>query len=136
MNSAVKVACVRTSALLLGAALVGCSPTQDTPPPRSMNGDAAARTAELAYLNPDSLLEARVLTAIKSDPAMGEAEIQVTVFQGRARLSGFVGNAAAKLRAAELARQAEGVVGVENRLILRYHAGLVPDVLGEVRVRI
>lgn len=134
MNSAAKVAGVRTSALLLGAALVGCSPTQNAPPPRSMNGDTAA--AEFAYLNPDSLLAARVLRAIKSDPAMSEAEIQVTVSQGRARLSGFVGTAAAKLRAAELAQQAEGVVGVENRLILRYHAGVMPDVLGEVRVRI
>jgi osmotically-inducible protein OsmY len=101
-----------------------------------MQGDAAVRTAELAHLNPDSALAARVLAVIKADPAMREAEIQVTVSEGRARLSGFVGNAAAKLRAAELAQQATGVVGVENRLILRYHAGLMPGVLGEVRVRI
>lgn len=134
MSSGSGIASVGTGAVLLGAVLLGCSPTQNAPPPQSMS--AAARTTELAHLNPDSLLAARVLTAIKSDPAMREAEIQVTVSQGRARLSGFVGNAAAKLRAAELAQQAEGVVGVENRLILRYHAGLTSDVLGDVRVRI
>lgn len=132
MNSTARVASVAAGVLLLGAALAGCAPQ---PPPRSA-GDAAAHTVELAHSNPDSLLAARVLTAIKADPAMREAEIQVTVSQGRARLSGFVGNAAAKLRAAELAQQAEGVIGVENRLILRYHAGVMPQILGDVRVRI
>jgi osmotically-inducible protein OsmY len=132
MNSVATVAGVGTSVLLLGAALAGCAPHT---PPRSA-GDAAAHTVELAHVNPDSALAARVLAAIKADPAMREAEIQVTVSEGRARLSGFVGNAAAKLRAAELAQQATGVVGVENRLILRYHVGLTPGVLGEVRFRI
>lgn len=132
MNSAATVAGVGASVLLLGAALAGCAPQT---PPRSP-GEAAAHTVELAHANPDSALAARVLAAIKADPAMREAEIQVTVSQGRARLSGFVGNAAAKLRAAELAQQATGVMGVENRLILRYHADVGSGVLGEARFRI
>lgn len=131
MSSTAHIAGAGALAFLVGA-LGACAPQT---PPRSP-GEAAAYSVELAHLNPDSLLAARVLTAIKADPATREAEIQVTVSQGRARLSGFVGNAAAKLRAAELAQQAEGVLGVENRLILRYHAGVTPEILGEVRVRI
>lgn len=65
-----------------------------------------------------------------------DADIQVVVAQRRARLSGFVENAAAKLRAGELAQQAQGIVAVENRLILRYHADMSANPLGDARVRL
>jgi osmotically-inducible protein OsmY len=84
----------------------------------------------------DELLAARLLTALKNDAVTREVEIQVSVSQRRARLSGFVDSAAAKLRAGVLAAETEGIESVENRLILRYHAGIADDPIGSARVHL
>lgn len=85
-------------------------------------------------LNADALLAARLKMALDSDPLTRSTTIHVAVKQGRARLSGFVPNAAAKLRATDLVQQVEGVAAVENRLILRYHADARNDPFGDARV--
>lgn len=125
------------AALLAIGTLAGCGSVNE---PRTGLSAEEAR----AYItnhgqtnaSADSLLADRLMTALKSDPMTQGSQIQVTVTAGRARLSGFVHNAAAKLRAAELVQQAEGITAVENRLILRYHAGLAADPLGDARVRL
>lgn len=94
-------------------------------------GDAGA-----AALTADGLLTARLQAMLADDPITREADIHVSVAQARVRLSGFVDSAATKLRAGVLAAEIEGVEGVDNRLIQRHHAGVVPDPLGGARVHL
>lgn len=119
-------------ALALGLT-AGCGQT-DTVPPRAVEHKPHVHTAD--RLLADDLHAARLLTVLKTDPLTRDAEIQLVVTQGRARLSGFVENAAIKLRAGELILQAEGISAVDNRLILRYHAGDTTAPLADVRVRL
>jgi osmotically-inducible protein OsmY len=121
-------------ALLLALAAAGCRSGENPQPVRS--ADLSARQQTAALYATDALLANQLAAALKVDPMTQDAEIQVAVTQGHARLSGFVNNAAAKLRAGELAQQADGIVAVENRLILRYHANLATDPLGGSRVRL
>lgn len=129
-----RVAIAWTTALLVLATIVSCkSATQTT---GLLDPSVGPYPASTAVLDHDALLAARVTSLLQTDPMMRGAEIRVSVSQGRARLSGFVGNAAAKLRAAELTQRAEGIYTVENRLILRYRANLSIDPLNNVRVRL
>jgi len=82
----------------------------------------------------DALRNAALMSALKSDPLTRDADIQVSVEGGRVRLSGFVDNAATRLRAGALAAQIDGVAAVENRLILRHRADIAPDPIGDARV--
>lgn len=84
----------------------------------------------------DALVAARVTQALRGDPTTGAAKIYVSVSDGHTRLSGFVDTAAERLRAGVLASETEGVEGVDNRLILRYHADMSQDPLGGARVRL
>jgi hypothetical protein len=120
-------------AVVLLLSVVASCHSNDSPRPLPRSSDAAGALADSTV---DALIAAQLAQALKIDPMTRDAEIQVAVAQGRARLSGFVQNAAAKLRAGELAQQASGIVAVENRLILRYHANLETGPLGDVRVRL
>jgi len=70
----------------------------------------------------DALLVARLTDKLQGDPATSEREIYISVSQGRARLSGFVDSAAAKLRAgalaAETAKAAANVALLLNLVLL------------------
>lgn len=118
----------RISAVALAAALLGgCAPTEE----------ASRRAAAGAPSTADRLLEMRIVNALQRDDAMHEAQIQVSVNRGQVRLSGFVANAAARLRATDLARQhAEGAAAVTNRLILRQQAGSAADPFAGAVVRL
>src|SRR5204862_8235942 len=122
-------------ALSAAVGMAGCN-RADNPRPRA--GDLELNRAATAAAIPtaDALLAAGLMSALKVDPITRDADIQVVVAQGHVRLSGFVRNAAAKLRAGELAQQAQGIVAVENRLILRYHADMSANPLGDARVRL
>ena len=126
-----------TSALALAGLLVGCEnatlSTAGAPEQWSPISDAraAAIAPDVAH---DALLAARLADRLQSDPATSEVAIYVSVSEGRARLSGFVDNAAAKLRAGALAAETAGIEAVENRLIVRNRAGVKNDPLGDARV--
>jgi osmotically-inducible protein OsmY len=129
------ISIVVTAAATLAGLTAGCdgvtnAPKTQTPEPLLSNEGKATMGVS------DALLASALATALKSDPETREADIQVAVTQGRARLSGFVANAATKLRAGDLVQQTPCISAVDNRLILRYHAGLVPDPLGDARVRL
>jgi|GEM_PF-4638429 len=134
MNSRKAVTGVALVALTL-AGITACNSPQRAPTPRSAELNARPPIVDTVAVPADALLAARVFAALKTDSLTRGAQIQVSVIGGRARLSGFVANAAAKLRAGELARRADGVTAVENRLILRYQAAL-SDPLGNVRVHL
>jgi hypothetical protein len=121
-------------ALLLALATIGWRSDESEQPDRP--SDLAARQQAAVVFAADALLAGQLATALKMDPITREAEIQVAVTEGRVRLVGFANNAAAKLRAGELAQQADGIVAVENRLILRYQANLATDPLGGSQVRL
>ena len=123
------------AALLAAVAIVGCNRT-DNPRPRASEFELNRTAVASNVATADALLAAGLMSALRVDPVTRDSDIQVVVAQGHVRLTGFVHNAAAKLRAGELAQQAQGIVAVENRLILRYHADMSANPLGEARVRL
>jgi osmotically-inducible protein OsmY len=64
----------------------------------------------------DSILTAKIKTALAGDPIVAAHEVNLSVRQGVVQLSGFVDNAAEKARAGVLARDVAGVRRVENQL--------------------
>lgn len=103
---------------------------------RTIATETGARETRYAVgtLTPDTLRAARIAAALNTDISTRGATIHVTVVQGHARLSGFVDRAAGRLRAAELAKRSEGVIDVENRLILPYRPSPAADAVVTARV--
>jgi osmotically-inducible protein OsmY len=64
----------------------------------------------------DSVITAKVKTAIFNEPSLKVAEINVETFKGTVQLSGFVRDSADVNRAAEVARNVQGVKSVKNDL--------------------
>jgi osmotically-inducible protein OsmY len=80
-----------------------------------MAGCAATPTREsTGEFIDDSVITARIKTAIHKDPVLKSAEINVETFKSVVQLSGFVGSSADKDRAAEVARGIPGVKSVIN----------------------
>jgi hyperosmotically inducible protein len=89
--------------LLAAVGAVACS---STPTSRG--------TGEVAS---DSVLTARVKTAIARDSTIGNAmNVNVNTYRGVVQLAGFVESEEAARRAAEVARTVEGVQSVRNDL--------------------
>ena len=97
-----------SGALVLGALVAfgsGCAATED----RQSVGEYAD----------DSVITAKVKTALASDDAASLLAVEVETFRGIVQLSGFVDDELQKLRAGELAGEVEGVRQVENSLIVK-----------------
>jgi len=67
----------------------------------------------------DSVITARVKTAIFNEPTLKVAEINVETFKGRVQLSGFVNSHGDIQRAVEIARRVSGVTSVANDMRLK-----------------
>jgi hyperosmotically inducible protein len=67
----------------------------------------------------DTVITAKVKTAVFNDPALKSAEINVETFKGVVQLSGFVSSAAAASKAVEVARGVSGVKTVKNDMRLK-----------------
>lgn len=67
----------------------------------------------------NSVITARVKTAIFKEPSLKSAEINVETFKGVVQLSGFVSSQSDINRAVEIARAVEGVKSVENDMQLK-----------------
>lgn len=96
------------SALFLAATLAfaaGCSST----PTQEGTGE---------YID-DTVITAKVKTAILNEPTLKSAEINVETFKGVVQLSGFVSSQAAANRAVEVARGVGGVTGVKNDMRIK-----------------
>jgi len=67
----------------------------------------------------DTVITAKVKTAIFNEPTLKSAEINVETFKGTVQLSGFVSSRAAIDRAVAVARGVAGVTSVKNDMRLR-----------------
>lgn len=67
----------------------------------------------------DSVVTARVKSALLADPEIKSFEIKVETRKGQVQLSGFVDTQARIDKAIELTRKVEGVTGVENGMTLK-----------------
>jgi osmotically-inducible protein OsmY len=67
----------------------------------------------------DKATSMRIKSALSNDSEYKYPDVQVKTFKGTAQLSGFVDNRAQKSRAAELAKQVEGVRDVENNISVK-----------------
>ena len=80
-------------------------------------GDRTQRSTG-TYLD-DKSVEAKVKSELLADPDVKGLAVNVEVNRGRVQLSGFVDSLAQKNRAAELARNVEGVQYVKNDLTVK-----------------
>lgn len=67
----------------------------------------------------DTLITARVKTALIGDPRTKATQIEVSTNAGFVQLGGFVDSSNSKAAAAELARAVDGVKGVKNEIEIR-----------------
>jgi osmotically-inducible protein OsmY len=67
----------------------------------------------------DTVITAKVKTAILNEPTLKSAEINVETFKGVVQLSGFVNSQAAVDRAVAVTRQVGGVRSVKNDMRLK-----------------
>jgi osmotically-inducible protein OsmY len=67
----------------------------------------------------DTVITARVKTAIFNDPELSAAEINVETFKGTVQLSGFVSERSAIAKAAEVTRAISGVKSVKNDIAIK-----------------
>ena len=67
----------------------------------------------------DTVITAKVKTAIFNEPTLKSAEINVETFKGTVQLSGFVSTQANINKAVEVARGVGGVTSVKNDMRLR-----------------
>jgi len=99
-----KIFSILLSSILL-TSMLACSST----PTREGTGE---------YID-DSVITAKVKTAILGETDLKVAEINVETFKGTVQLSGFVGSQAVIDRAGVLARGVSGVKAVKNSLQIK-----------------
>lgn len=92
-------------AVLALTAVVGCAGTQ-------------TQESTGQYID-DTVITAKVKTAIFNEPSLKSAEINVETFKGSVQLSGFVGSSADISQAITLARGVQGVTAVKNDMRLK-----------------
>jgi osmotically-inducible protein OsmY len=86
----------------------------------SVLGCASTSTSQAPgeYLD-DSVITAKVKTAIFNDPDLKVMEISVETFRGDVQLSGFVSSRAAANRAVEVAKGVGGVKSVKDDMQIK-----------------
>lgn len=93
------------AAVLLAVTVAGCS-----------GGPTKESTGEVLD---DSVLTAKVKTALLKDPEVKGTSVNVETFKGVVQLSGFVRTQSERARAGEVARGVGGVSQVRNDLQVR-----------------
>lgn len=75
---------------------------------------------EVGQVLDDGVLTARVKTALAREAGLGDAmNVNVNTFRGTVQLSGFVESGEVARRAAEVAKNVDGVKSVKNDLVVR-----------------
>ena len=94
------------------------APAASTSAPAPGTGTPPAGTTVGTVID-DSVVTARVKSALLADPEIKSFEIKVETRKGQVQLSGFVDTQARIDKAIELTRKVEGVTGVENGMTLK-----------------
>jgi len=89
------------------SAFLGCSTTA------SQKGETAGQYVD------DSVITAKVKTAIINEMALKTFQINVETYQGIVQLSGFVDTAENAKKAGDVVRRVQGVKDVRNDLIVK-----------------
>lgn len=97
---------------LFATGLVGCATNSEEGRMESA-GATAGRVVD------DSVITAKVKSALIADSTTKAYQINVETFQGTVQLSGFVDDPEARQRAEQVAENVEGVRDVNNKLQLR-----------------
>lgn len=103
MTIARRVAAIFTTFIMLS--LIACSP-------------AVKRESPGQYVD-DSVITARVKSALVADPELKATEINVETYKGVVQLSGFVASPEHIPKATELVRKLEGVKDVKNAIAVK-----------------
>jgi hyperosmotically inducible periplasmic protein len=99
-------------ALAITSVTAGCTSNQE-------RGRAESAGATAGRVIDDSVITGKVKSGLVADSTTKAYQIEVETYQGTVQLSGFVDNAEQRRRAAEVARNVEGVKNVKNSLELR-----------------
>nr|WP_320050498.1 BON domain-containing protein [uncultured Desulfuromonas sp.] len=91
--------------LVLVAAFTGCAST-------------SKQESTGQYID-NSVVTTKVKTAIFNEPTLKSLQINVESFKGEVQLSGFVDSVQSVTKAGEIARSVEGVVAVQNDLVVK-----------------
>lgn len=104
--------------------------------PAVASGCATTRT--VGEQTDDAIVTSRVAARIARDPELPKHEIDVDVLKGHVTLRGEVPDAHTSMHAERLARETEGVVSVENRLLIVSKTELEdePDGDGAITARV
>jgi osmotically-inducible protein OsmY len=97
---------------LMASATVGCSSNPD-------EGPVESTAANAGRVVDDSVITAKVKSALVADDTTKAYQISVETFEGTVQLSGAVDGADARTRATQIAKGVEGVRDVKNNLELR-----------------
>jgi osmotically-inducible protein OsmY len=92
-------------AIVAAAGLIGCAST--------------SRSEGTGEYVDDTVITAKVKTAVLNDPGLKSSEINVETFKGKVQLSGFVSSQAGIDQAVALARGVKGVSSVANDMRLK-----------------
>ncbi len=76
-------------------------------------------TSSAGEMIDDTVITARVKTAIFNDAELSAAEINVETFKGVVQLSGFVSERSDIARAADVTRDIAGVTSVKNDIVTK-----------------
>lgn len=101
-----------TLSAALSMLITGCDTPRQDPPP------AAASTTVGTRID-DSVVTAKVKSALLVDPDINSFALKVETRKGRVQLSGFVENQAQLDRALTITRAVEGVASVDNAVSLK-----------------
>ena len=110
------------AALVAGtAAFAGCTREQQTDVAQA-GRDVGAATSRAADATADKAKDATITASVKSaliaEPTLSALRIDVDTTNGRVVLRGSAPDATARGRATELARGVDGVVAVDNQLVV------------------
>ncbi len=90
------------------ATLIGCAST-----PKKESASPSKKEVAEEYIE-DSVITAKVKTAIFKESTLKSSEINVETFKGAVQLSGFVNSKADILKAVEVTNGVKGVTSVKN----------------------
>ena len=104
--------------LVFGFGLTGCSSQMNASPVFSLTPDSAP-SRSFSTLMEDSIISTRIKTKMISDDFVKAGPIDVDVYNGVAYLKGTVETDSQKRMTGDLVRGVEGVVRVENHLLVK-----------------